>query len=151
MVAEVTLHNDFEMSKNCPKLSNIAQNCPKLPKIAQNCPKLLKIQRLPQQLYFSHYDTVNVFSGHNRQRLGSRWVVNAVAAVECDPACRNSCYFAIIVLASIRSQKVAPKSPTKSNICLPFEIYLKVGEVGEPHQLAGQPGRIEDQKVSSII
>ena len=95
--------------------------------------------------------SINVFSGHNRQRLGSRWVVNAVAAVECDPACRNSCYFAIIVLASIRSQKVAPKSPTESNTCLPFEIYLKVGEVGEPHQLAGQPGRIEDQKVSLII
>ena len=37
MVAEVTLHNNIEMSKKCKKMS---KNCPKLPKIAQNCPKL---------------------------------------------------------------------------------------------------------------
>ena len=37
MVAEVTLHNNIEMPKNCPK---IAKSCPKiaqkLPKIVQN-------------------------------------------------------------------------------------------------------------------
>ena len=36
MVAEVTLHNNIEMSKNCQKITN---NCPKLPKIAQNWSK----------------------------------------------------------------------------------------------------------------
>ena len=42
MFAEVTLHNDSELSKNYPKM----------PKIVQ---KLPKIERLPQQLYFPHY------------------------------------------------------------------------------------------------
>ena len=50
MFAEVTLHNNIELSKNgqkmpkiVQKIPNIAKNCPKLLKIAQNCPKLPKI------------------------------------------------------------------------------------------------------------
>ena len=54
IVAEVTLYNNIEMSKNCPKivqkLPKIAKNCQKfpkivqkMPKIAKNCPKLIKI------------------------------------------------------------------------------------------------------------
>ena len=47
MVAEVALHNDIEMSKNCQKMPKIVQkmpkNCPKLPKIVKNCSKLIKI------------------------------------------------------------------------------------------------------------
>ena len=54
MVAEVTLHNDIEMNKKCPK---IAKKMPKLSKIAQNCTKLPKIERLPQELYFPHCDS----------------------------------------------------------------------------------------------
>ena len=37
MVAEVALHNDIEMSKNCPK---IAKNGKKVQKLPKNCPKL---------------------------------------------------------------------------------------------------------------
>ena len=46
MVAEVTLHNYIEMTKNCFKNAKI---CPKffqkLPKTAKYCPILLKIDR----------------------------------------------------------------------------------------------------------
>ena len=54
MVAEVTLHNNIEMSKSCPK---IAQNCPKLPKVAQNYPKLTKNDKncLKLKGYLSNY------------------------------------------------------------------------------------------------
>ena len=52
MVAEVTLHNNIQMPKYCPKMSKVVQ---KVPKIAQNGQKLPKIERLPQQLYSPHY------------------------------------------------------------------------------------------------
>ena len=48
IVAEVALHNNIEMSKNCQKMPKIAQ---KLSKIDKKYPK---IERLPQQLYFPH-------------------------------------------------------------------------------------------------
>ena len=49
IVAEVTLYNDIEMSKNGPKFvkncPKFAKNCQKFPKIAKNCPKFLKIDK----------------------------------------------------------------------------------------------------------
>ena len=47
MVAEVTLDNNIEMSKNCPKIAKKFKKSP-------NLPKLSKIERLSHQLYFSH-------------------------------------------------------------------------------------------------
>ena len=74
MVAEVTLHNNIEMYKNCQKIAKKCQklskncprlpkNCPRLPKIVQNGLKLPKIERIPQQIYFPHCEGGQVKMG----------------------------------------------------------------------------------------
>ena len=76
MVAEVTLHNNIEMSKNCSKIAKNGKKVQKLPKIAKNCPKLTKIDKncLKLKGYLTNYIYHTVPSSHMmiRWEVGSR-------------------------------------------------------------------------------
>ena len=76
MVAEVTLHNNIKMSKNCQELSKDIQ---KLPKITKNCSKLMK--NCPKlKGYHSNYIFLTVYS--------PLWFVLKVSSVEMNGSIR---------------------------------------------------------------